>query len=191
MVFSNRTGANGALALMLREFAGSGTVVLGLPRGGVPIAAQVAAALGVLLDVRDDDVSIAAKDVSLGGNMFVSEKPIGMVIFVNGSGSSRHSPRNRSVAGVLNRDSLGILLFDLLTPNEEVERAKVFEYRAPRRTVPGGHNRGAPPTGGDRTADRLLRGEHRCGRRPVGGGRPPDDVAAVVSRGGRPGGGPR
>jgi dienelactone hydrolase len=43
----------------------------------------------------------------------------GLVVFAHGSGSSRHSPRNQYVAGVLNDAGLGTLLFDLLTPEEE------------------------------------------------------------------------
>ena len=50
-----------------------------------------------------------------------------VVVFVHGSGSSRHSPRNRHVAGVLNDAGLGTLLFDLLTPGEERDRANVFD----------------------------------------------------------------
>jgi putative phosphoribosyl transferase len=46
---------------------------------------------------------------------------------VHGSGSSRHSPRNRHVAQALNQARLGTLLFDLLTPDEELDRANVFD----------------------------------------------------------------
>ena len=51
----------------------------------------------------------------------------GLVVFAHGSGSSRHSPRNRYVAGVLQRAGLATLLFDLLTPGEEADRANVFD----------------------------------------------------------------
>ena len=57
------------------------------------------------------------------------ENPRGIVVFVHGSGSSRHSPRNRYVAGVLNDAGLGTLLFDLLTPEEELRRANAFDVR--------------------------------------------------------------
>jgi putative phosphoribosyl transferase len=49
------------------------------------------------------------------------------VVFAHGSGSSRHSPRNRYVASTLNEAGLGTLLFDLLTPEEELNRANVFD----------------------------------------------------------------
>ena len=49
------------------------------------------------------------------------------MVFAHGSGSSRHSPRNRYVAAVLNQAGLGTLLLDLLTPDEEADRANVFD----------------------------------------------------------------
>ena len=55
------------------------------------------------------------------------EQPVGVVIFAHGSGSSRHSPRNRFVARVLNDAGLATLLFDLLTAEEEHDRANVFD----------------------------------------------------------------
>jgi putative phosphoribosyl transferase len=51
----------------------------------------------------------------------------GIVVFAHGSGSSRHSPRNRYVASVLTEAGLGTLLFDLLTSEEERDRANVFD----------------------------------------------------------------
>ena len=52
------------------------------------------------------------------------------MVFVHGSGSSRHSPRNRFVAAKLNDAGLGTLLFDLLTADEELQRANVFDIQA-------------------------------------------------------------
>jgi len=57
----------------------------------------------------------------------VPENPRGIVVFAHGSGSSRHSPRNRYVAGILNHAGPGTLLCDLLTPEEELDRANVFD----------------------------------------------------------------
>ncbi len=53
--------------------------------------------------------------------------PCGAVIFAHGSGSSRFSVRNRYVASVLNKAGFATLLFDLLTPEEEANRATVFD----------------------------------------------------------------
>jgi putative phosphoribosyl transferase len=55
----------------------------------------------------------------LSGNLTLPQPARGMVLFAHGSGSSRLSPRNRFVAGVLNRGGLGTLLVDLLTEEEE------------------------------------------------------------------------
>ncbi|WP_067901396.1 phosphoribosyltransferase [Nocardia vaccinii] len=75
----------------------------------------------------DDDVRVQAGKTELAGHLTIPEHPIGIVIFAHGSGSSRHSPRNRYVAEVLQRAGLGTLLFDLLTPAEEIDRANVFD----------------------------------------------------------------
>jgi putative phosphoribosyl transferase len=107
-------------------------------------------------------------------------------MFAHGSGSSRHSPRNRYVAAMLNEARLATLLFDLLTPGEERDRANVFDIDLlARRLV-------------DVTA--WLRKEPELDGLPVGyfgastgaaaalvaAAEPGAEVAAVVSRGGRP-----
>ncbi|MFZ9888996.1 MAG: dienelactone hydrolase family protein [Myxococcota bacterium] len=56
---------------------------------------------------------------TLEGALCVPPRARGLVVFVHGSGSSRHSARNRAVAGVLQAGGLATLLFDLLTPDEE------------------------------------------------------------------------
>jgi hypothetical protein len=53
----------------------------------------------------------------------------GVVLFAHGSGSSRHSPRNRSVAHVLHRGSIGTILSDLLTKDEEAVDLNIGELR--------------------------------------------------------------
>ena len=68
--------------------------------------------------------------ITLAGHLTLPANAIGTVVFVHGSGSSRHSPRNRFVAGRLNEAGLGTLLFDLLTPDEELNRANVFDIQA-------------------------------------------------------------
>ncbi len=77
--------------------------------------------------LRDEEVRVSAGPVSMAGHLIIPENPTGIVIFAHGSGSSRHSPRNRYVAEVLNGAGLGTLLFDLLTPEEERNRANVFD----------------------------------------------------------------
>lgn len=64
-------------------------------------------------------VSVTAGKVNLEGNLVISNGATGIVLFAHGSGSSRHSPRNRYVAGVLQQAGLATLLIDLLTTEEE------------------------------------------------------------------------
>ncbi len=71
------------------------------------------------------DVNIMVDSITLPGMLALPEKATGIVIFAHGSGSSRFSPRNRFVAGVLQKAELGTLLFDLLTREED----QVYENR--------------------------------------------------------------
>src|SRR5574341_468075 len=64
-------------------------------------------------------VHILSTGVRLEGNLSVPDGAKGIVLFVHGSGSSRHSPRNQFVAQTLQEGGLATLLFDLLTPEEE------------------------------------------------------------------------
>ncbi|MFG2589255.1 phosphoribosyltransferase family protein [Streptomyces sp. NPDC048438] len=74
-----------------------------------------------------EEVEVDAGGVPLSGDLVLPADAGAVVVFAHGSGSSRHSPRNRAVAAALNRAGLGTLLFDLLTPGEEVYRANVFD----------------------------------------------------------------
>src|SRR5437867_3692503 len=65
------------------------------------------------------EIEIPLGEVALGGTLNLPEQPLGIVLFAHGSGSSRHSPRNRFVAQTLNNAGLATLLFDLLTREEE------------------------------------------------------------------------
>jgi len=69
----------------------------------------------------------AGGGLELLGDLVVPESPGGLVVFAHGSGSSRHSPRNRLVARGLNERRLATLLLDLLTVDEELDRANVFD----------------------------------------------------------------
>jgi putative phosphoribosyl transferase len=136
--------------------------------------------------IRDDEVVITAGPVGLPGHLTVPGGAPGIVVFAHGSGSSRHSPRNRFVASVLHRAGLGTLLFDLLTPDEEVDRANVFDIDllARRlvdatgwlRTQPGAGSARIGYFGASTGAAAALRAAAH----------PDAEIAAVVSRGGRP-----
>jgi len=128
--------------------------------------------------------------VELDGDLAMPEHVSGLVLFAHGSGSSRHSPRNRAVAEALNKRGLATLLVDLLTGEEERLDARTRELRFDIGML----------------ADRLigivdwLRGYPDAASLPVGlfgastGGAAAlvaaaareEDVRAVVSRGGRP-----
>ena len=64
-------------------------------------------------------VLISADNVTLEGELVIPQSPKGVVLFAHGSGSSRHSSRNRFVAQRLQKAGLATLLFDLLTREEE------------------------------------------------------------------------
>jgi putative phosphoribosyl transferase len=135
---------------------------------------------------RHEEVQPDAGAVQLAGYLAVPENAPGIVVFVHGSGSSRHSPRNRHVAGVLNDAGLGTLLFDLLTPEEEADRANVFdigllagrlaEVTRWLRAQPGAARAALGYFGASTGAAAAL----RAAAEPGAG------IAAVVSRGGRP-----
>jgi len=75
------------------------------------------------------EVQIQAGPAVLSGNLTIPENTKALVLFAHGSGSSRHSPRNQFVAGILNRAGLGTLLFDSLTPEEEALDINTREHR--------------------------------------------------------------
>lgn len=138
---------------------------------------------------RDEEVFIEVPGATLAGHLTVPADAPGVVIFVHGSGSSRHSPRNQQVASLLNQAGLGTLLFDLLTPDEAHDRRNVFdiELLAQRLVVVTTWLRAwlraryAPTVrvgyfGASTGAAAAL----------VAAAEPGNDVAAVVSRGGRP-----
>jgi pimeloyl-ACP methyl ester carboxylesterase len=74
-------------------------------------------------------VRVPAGPVTLEGNLTLPEQSRGIVLFAHGSGSSRHSPRNRYVARLLNEAKLATLLIDLLTLHEEVIDARTAQLR--------------------------------------------------------------
>jgi putative phosphoribosyl transferase len=74
---------------------------------------------------EEKQVKIQIESIKLNGILTIPEKAKGLVIFAHGSGSSRLSPRNRSVAGVLQTAGLATLLFDLLTAEED----EIYENR--------------------------------------------------------------
>lgn len=72
-------------------------------------------------------VRIPADSVHVEGMLAVPDSAHGIVLFVHGSGSSRHSPRNNYVAQVLQECGIGTLLMDLLTPEEDTDYQTRFD----------------------------------------------------------------
>jgi len=131
-------------------------------------------------------VHIPAGGVTVEGMLEIPERAVGLVLFAHGSGSSRHSPRNNYVAGVLRQAGVGTLLMDLLTPEEDRDYAQRFDIglltdrlleaarwvgaQESTRTLPLGF------FGASTGAAAALEAAAALG----------DGARAVVSRGGRP-----
>ena len=139
-----------------------------------------------VLRARDERVELLAGGVTLTAHLTIPQAAQGIVVFVHGSGSSRHSPRNRFVGAQLNEAGLGTLLFDLLTSQEELDRANVFDIEtlASRlgdvtrwlRSQPGGLHAGLGYVGASTGAAAAL----------WAAAEPDSHIDAIVSRGGRP-----
>ena len=135
---------------------------------------------------RDEEVDVHAGAATVSGHLTVPDGAHAIVVFAHGSGSSRHSPRNRFVSAVLNRAGLGTLLFDLLTPIEEHDRANVFDIPLlARRLVDVTRWLRAQPEGRD-AAIGYFGASTGAGAALWAAAEPDTDVQAVVSRGGRP-----
>ncbi|WP_445525061.1 phosphoribosyltransferase family protein [Streptomyces cyslabdanicus] len=134
----------------------------------------------------DREVEVAAGAVRLGGHLTVPPDAVGIVLFAHGSGSGRHSPRNRFVAEGLNRAGLGTLLFDLLTEEEARDRANVFDTTllADRLTGATDWLRGRPGT--EELAIGYFGASTGAAAALWAAAEPGARIAAVVSRGGRP-----
>ena len=135
-------------------------------------------------------LQIPAGEVTLAGDLEIPKNARGLVLFAHGSGSSRQSPRNQAVAEVLRNAGLATLLFDLLTPDEEIEDAYTGHLRfdiglLSRRLAlvtkeiaddPYSRNLGIGYFGASTGGAAALRAAAALGT----------TIGAVVSRGGRP-----
>jgi putative phosphoribosyl transferase len=154
--------------------------------GALQAAAHASTARGADPSARSREVQPAAGAVRLAGYLAVPDNPRGIVIFAHGSGSGRHSARNRHVAGILNDAGLGTLLFDLLTPGEELNRANVFDIGllAGRLAEVTGWLRAQP--GAAAAAIGYFGASTGAAAALWAAAEPGASIAAVVSRGGRP-----
>jgi putative phosphoribosyl transferase len=135
-------------------------------------------------------VSVAAGDAELQGELTVPGQAAGIVAFAHGSGSGRHSPRNRRVAETLNEAGISTLLLDLLTAREEQRDRLTGEYRfdidllAVRLVATVDWVRHNPTTA--RLPLGLFGASTGAAAALVAAAVRPEEIAAVVSRGGRP-----
>ncbi len=131
-------------------------------------------------------VRIPAGGATIEGMLEIPERAVGLVLFAHGSGSSRHSPRNNYVAGVLRAAGVGTLLMDLLTPDEDRDYSRRFDIGLlTQRLLDAARWVGAQETtrdlplgffGASTGAAAALEAAAALG----------DGARAVVSRGGRP-----
>ena len=129
---------------------------------------------------------VVIPQLGLGGTLSVPRGASALVTFAHGSGSSRFSPRNRIVAEALNESGMATLLFDLLTTEEESDRANVFDIPLLAGRLadavrwldrdPTFHRMAFGLFGASTGAAAALVATSQLGRR----------YGAVVSRGGRP-----
>jgi putative phosphoribosyl transferase len=153
------------------------------------VVALLRAAADVPLDAaagRDEDVRVGVDELTLEGHLVVPARPGGVVVFVHGSGSSRHSPRNRYVASVLDQAGLATLLIDLLSADEEAARANVFDIELLAARLRGVLSwlRSQPDLAG--VALGLFGASTGAAAALWAAASADVEVAALVSRGGRP-----
>jgi putative phosphoribosyl transferase len=132
-------------------------------------------------------VQIPTDAMDIEGDLHMPADCDAVVVFAHGSGSSRHSPRNRYVASVLEGAGLGTLLLDLLTPAEEASRDNVFNIPL-LATRLAAATRWLVDTGGGAAASRIgyFGASTGAGAALWAAAEPGAQVAAIVSRGGRP-----
>jgi putative phosphoribosyl transferase len=140
--------------------------------------------------VEQRPVQVPAGTVTLDGNLTLPEYAQAIVLFAHGSGSSRHSPRNRYVARVLNEAKLATLLIDLLTLHEEVIDTRTAHLRfdidllAERLVDATDWLTQFPDT--KHLPIGYFGASTGAAAAPAAAAVRPDVVGAVVSRGGRP-----
>jgi putative phosphoribosyl transferase len=140
--------------------------------------------------VVQQTLQIPAAGVTLAADLACPEQPHGLVLFAHGSGSSRHSPRNRAVAADLQGAGLATVLVDLLTPEEERLDARDGHLRFDINLLAArlialtdwlGQNRTTADLGVG-----LFGASTGAAAALIAAASRPETVQAVVSRGGRP-----
>jgi putative phosphoribosyl transferase len=81
----------------------------------------------MIMKIHSDLIQIPIDSIILDGELTIPEGAKAIVVFSHGSGSSRHSPRNKFVAQKIQQEGLATLMFDLLTPHEDEDYHKRFD----------------------------------------------------------------
>ncbi|HVZ33388.1 MAG TPA: alpha/beta hydrolase, partial [Polyangiaceae bacterium] len=142
------------------------------------------------MEPREESLLIPADGTLLEADLVLPADSSALVVFAHGSGSSRNSPRNRFVAGVLNERGLGTLLFDLLTSSEtcldaiDLRLRFDIELLAGRLCAVMNWLRGYRPTA--RLCYGCFGASTGAAAALTAAARMPKVIEAVVSRGGRP-----
>lgn len=142
------------------------------------------------MKIVEESLHIPVTDAVLQADVMVPEQARGVVLFAHGSGSSRHSPRNRYVAEELRAAGLATILADLLTPAEEQRDAWTAELRfaigmlAARVVALSDWVTAYSRTGGLGLG--LFGASTGAAAALVAAAERPGTVQAAVSRGGRP-----
>lgn len=139
---------------------------------------------------RGRSVQVPAAGVELEGDLVVPAAAHGVVAFAHGSGSSRHSPRNRRVAAALQQAGFATLLLDLLTPDEEQVDRDTRELRFDIPRLAARMTEAVDWLGADEDTAGLpvaaFGASTGAAAALIAAADRPDRVRAVISRGGRP-----
>jgi putative phosphoribosyl transferase len=142
------------------------------------------------MDTTPHEVRIPSGDAWLYGDLAVPDGSSGIVLFAHGSGSGRHSARNRHVARQLQQAGMATLLFDLLTVEEEQRDVQTREHRF---DIPLLTQRMQDATSWLQAHDELkgapigyFGASTGSAAALIAAARLGHEIAAVVSRGGRP-----
>src|SRR5690606_7159809 len=137
--------------------------------------------------MRQDEVTpVQIGPMALKALLGVPQNPSGLVIFAHGSGSGRLSPRNNHVASRLREAGLATLLLDLLTPEEEDDRANVFDIPLLASRLVVATDWAAEQPGVGALPIGYFGASTGAGAALLAAASETSRVRAVVSRGGRP-----
>jgi putative phosphoribosyl transferase len=140
--------------------------------------------------MQEREVRVLAGPVTLEGSLGIPNSAGGVVLFAHGSGSGRHSPRNRYVARVLREANLATLLIDLLTEDEEEVDLRTtrlrFDIGLLARRLLGATDWLVQNPDTEQLRIGYFGASTGAGAALVAAAERPDEVGAIVSRGGRP-----